>query len=456
MSEPLNVAVCLNHEYPLSGDKLKTFWDQVGLDLSFNSNERWPESQAIDYMTNMVRGMAPSKIIVANVEECLKLCDEDTTDYVYFKAWWDAGFKYIAIDGNNRTITINKYLNGKVSIRNQEYNLPNVKGAVLITDKNNRYTTHPSSMKQHINDNVTVTICEYVVKTRKELSELFIGVNNGISLNDQELRNAILVPFAHDIRTMAEQYTDSLKTIFKKGNIRRKIDEQLVLLSVYYTYGAENGISKKDKNRAYEDNSTVWQNFSSKDGGKKLIEETLKLIRDNADSGFKDVSTMLNLFMLMCMIKKENRKILDKKALFKWFMRTENQRIGNTKILLKKLKGEHRNYSSCCDTTSGPELYERYKYILKDLASIDEGIVTDLDPERLFTSLQRVQLWRKQNGVCPLTGKNIPQEEIQNHDLWHADHIVPYAKGGQTTLDNGQLVCKRANLSKGSKMLKAA
>jgi CRISPR/Cas system Type II protein with McrA/HNH and RuvC-like nuclease domain len=65
-------------------------------------------------------------------------------------------------------------------------------------------------------------------------------------------------------------------------------------------------------------------------------------------------------------------------------------------------------------------------------------------------------MWKKQGGKCPLTGKNIPQEQIQNHDLWHADHIVPYSKGGQTTLENGQLVCKKANLSKGSKTLKAA
>jgi hypothetical protein len=450
MSNKLNVAVCLNREYPLSSDKMKDFWEEVGLDLSFNSNERWPESQAIEYMTNMVRGMAPSKIIVANVAECLALCDEGSLDYIYFKSWHDAGFKYIAIDGNNRTITINKYLQGKVSIKKQEYNLPN--GAVNIDDKNNRYNTHPKKLKDHINDNVNVTICEYVVRSRKELSELFIGVNNGIALNDQELRNAILVPFSADIRMLAETYINSVKTIYKNGATRRKFDEQLVMLSVYYTYGAEPGISKKHKNKAYEDNSTVWQNFSQKDGAKKLIEESLKIIGDYADAGFKDVSTLLNFFMLMKMIKDEKRKILDKKEFFKWFMRTENRRIGDQSILLKKKKGEHRNYSSCCDTTSGPELLERYKYIFKDLASIDVGIVTELDPERLFSDTQRVQMWQRQNGKCPQTGKTIPEEEIQNHELWEADHVKPYSKGGTTTLDNGELVCRDYNQSKGAKM----
>lgn len=449
---PANVAVGINYEYSLTSDKLKTFYNKVGLDLSFNSSERWPETQAIEYMTNLVRGMAPSKIIVANVQECLNLCSEDSLDYVYFKGWHDAGFEYIAVDGNNRTITINKYLNNLVSIKNQEYNLPS--GAVNVDEKSNRFKNHPRALKQHIEENVTITICEYAVKTRKELSELFIGVNNGIALKDQELRNAILVPFAHDIRELAKDHTDSLKTIFKYGNIRRKIDEQFVMLSVYYTYGAENGINKRDKNKAYEDNSTVWQNFEK--GGKKLIIETLKMVKSYADGGFKDVSTLLNFFIVMCILEKEGRKILDKKELFKWFMCTESDRIENPEILVKKKKGAHRNYSSCCATTSDDELYARYKYILQDLVNISSSIVTELDADRLFSSIQRVQLWKKQGGKCSLTGKVIPKEEIQNHDLWHADHIIPYSKGGQTTLENGQLVCKRANLSKGSKMLKAA
>lgn len=448
MSKKLNVAVCVNHVVPLSGEKLKNFWKEVGLDLSFNSQERWPEIQATYYMTNLIRSMAPSPIVVANIEECLKLIrDEDSLEYLYFKSWKNAGYKYIAIDGNNRTITIFKYLQGKVSIANKEYNLPS--GAVLIDDKNNRYTTHPKKFKDYISDFVTVSVCEYTVRSREELSELFIGINNGIALNDQELRNAILVPFAEEIRELAKEYTNALKTIFKKGNVRRKIDEQLVTLAVYFTYGAENGISKKDKNKAYEDNSAVWQNFKE---AKKVIEETLKMIRDYADAGFKDVSTLMNLFILMCILKDEKRKILNKEELFKWFMRTENRRIGDPKILVKKKKGEHRNYASCCDTTSGDELLERYKYIQKDLKSIDAGIVTKLDPERLFSEMQRSQMWNRQGGKCPYTGKIIPEEQIQNHDLWHAHHVVSYDSGGPTTVDNGKLICKKENQRLGNKM----
>jgi CRISPR/Cas system Type II protein with McrA/HNH and RuvC-like nuclease domain len=61
-------------------------------------------------------------------------------------------------------------------------------------------------------------------------------------------------------------------------------------------------------------------------------------------------------------------------------------------------------------------------------------------------------MWAKQGGVCPQTGKIIPEEDINNHDLWHADHVIPYSKGGPTTVENGELVCKDYNLSKSNKM----
>jgi len=35
---------------------------------------------------------------------------------------------------------------------------------------------------------------------------------------------------------------------------------------------------------------------------------------------------------------------------------------------------------------------------------------------------------------------------------WHADHVVPYSKGGKTELSNGQALCAECNLSKGSGM----
>ncbi|MGI8569501.1 MAG: HNH endonuclease [Methylocella sp.] len=35
-------------------------------------------------------------------------------------------------------------------------------------------------------------------------------------------------------------------------------------------------------------------------------------------------------------------------------------------------------------------------------------------------------------------------------DDWHADHRLPWSKGGKTTVENGQVSCTACNLSKGA------
>ena len=118
---------------------MATFRGKTGLDLSFNRLGCWEPKQRIKFVTSLILGQAPSKIIVANVEDCLALCLEGTLDYVYFKRWQEMGKKYIAIDGNNRTQTIDEFLQGGVSIEHGVYNLPT--GSVNIHAGNDNYKT---------------------------------------------------------------------------------------------------------------------------------------------------------------------------------------------------------------------------------------------------------------------------------------------------------------------------
>ena len=448
----VKVTVGIDRQYNLTSDKIAAFRNKTVLDKSFNRSACWDKNQESKYITSLITGQAPSKIIVANIEECLSQVSEDTLDYEYFSNFQQLGYDKVAIDGNNRTQTIYKYLNGEVAIQNGLYDLPT--GPVIINNNNNTFKTHPKALKEHIRVNVMVSVCEYVVATRQDLSRLFININDGFTLNDQENRNAILVPYAEYVRQTAETYIGAFKYIFKNGNQRLKVDEQIVNLSVCYTFGPAHGISKKDKFEAYEDNSIVWAHISKK-GGQKTIADTLTLIEKYADKGFKDASTLTNFFMLMCFINKEKIKILDGEKFFKWFMATENKRVANIDRKIVVLKnGTELSYNATGSAANSNFLPARLSTILEDFAKIPKGVVTEVDPERLFTPVQRYQAWVKQEGVCPRTGKEIPEDEINNHDKWAADHVYPYSKGGKTTLDNLELVCRKYNQSKGNKVLK--
>jgi superfamily II DNA or RNA helicase len=63
------------------------------------------------------------------------------------------------------------------------------------------------------------------------------------------------------------------------------------------------------------------------------------------------------------------------------------------------------------------------------------------DLQRLFNSKQRQELYNESGAKCQLCGDFLEPG-------WHADHVVPFSKGGPTTLDNGQALCPTCNLAK--------
>ena len=76
------------------------------------------------------------------------------------------------------------------------------------------------------------------------------------------------------------------------------------------------------------------------------------------------------------------------------------------------------------------------------------------DEKRAFTELERLIIYRKGKGLCQAClreGK--PEKEAKvGWSKYQADHVLPHSKGGQTILDNGELLCRDHNQSKGAKV----
>jgi hypothetical protein len=61
---------------------------------------------------------------------------------------------------------------------------------------------------------------------------------------------------------------------------------------------------------------------------------------------------------------------------------------------------------------------------------------------RAFTDNQKREAYERQAGICPVCGKHFEISEME------ADHITPWSKGGKTTADNCQMLCKDDNRRK--------
>lgn len=64
---------------------------------------------------------------------------------------------------------------------------------------------------------------------------------------------------------------------------------------------------------------------------------------------------------------------------------------------------------------------------------------------RAFTDKQKREAYERQEGICTHCGKKFELEEME------ADHITPWSKGGKTTAENCQMLCKNCNRTKSGK-----
>ena len=69
---------------------------------------------------------------------------------------------------------------------------------------------------------------------------------------------------------------------------------------------------------------------------------------------------------------------------------------------------------------------------------------------RAFTESQKLRAYERQGHKCPLCVANGINTEYAFEDM-EGDHIVPWSKGGHTTDNNLQMLCKKCNAAKSDK-----
>jgi 5-methylcytosine-specific restriction endonuclease McrA len=62
---------------------------------------------------------------------------------------------------------------------------------------------------------------------------------------------------------------------------------------------------------------------------------------------------------------------------------------------------------------------------------------------KAFPAKVRQAIYDRSGGECEACGVEIAP------DNWHADHVIPVAFGGESTLANGQALCQPCNAAKG-------
>jgi hypothetical protein len=277
--------------------------------------------------------------------------------------------------------------------------------------------------------------------TEDEVEEMFTRLNNGETLTAAEKRNAMPGDMKDFVRELAFHPLFG-KVPFK--NTRFAFDQVCAQMVCLELAGGPTDTKAKDLKKMYED----YVKFKKNDALARKIKRVLNFL----DTSFIDKTpelrrqNLVSLFLLVSELM-EKYAITGKEAILrKWFIKFEKERREEQDKSEDEREPDWIRYQEtimqAVDTKASIEF--RHKMLMTSFLLYYPDL-EPLDSQRDFTDEQRITIFRKYNGICKKCGKEIKWDEF------NADHIVPFSKGGKTTIANGQLLCSSCNITKGAK-----
>jgi len=288
--------------------------------------------------------------------------------------------------------------------------------------------------------NLDVVIMEDV--DEDEIREMFLRLQNGTSLKAQEKRNAMTGNMRDFVKSLAEHKIFTV-CIFKNSRyVYDHIASQMILMELS---GGPCNVKNADLNRMYEEN----KNFDSNGAYARKCRKVLDFLYTAFPSKTPELEryNLISLFSIASQLL-ESYVIKDRAAeLAQWFISFETYRRDQDKLPDGEADTEIVSYHDKIShsTDAVDSLSWRHEFLLRKFFEAVPNIELK-DNQRLFTHEQRLAIYRRDDGFCKLSIKcNGEKCEWGN---WGADHIIPWSKGGKTTVENGQVACNACNSAK--------
>lgn len=277
-----------------------------------------------------------------------------------------------------------------------------------------------------------------------EVREMFLRLQNGTSLKAQEKRNAYPGKMRDFVCELVQH------PFFRSvgfTNSRFAFDHvaaQMILLEIQ---GGPTNVKNADLNRMYEGNKEFDTNGQ--------VAKAVKRVLDILAKAFSDKTPELeryNVIALYCVISELLRQyVIDeiKLGLHDWFINFEIVRRFQDEKTEEDGEPEWITYREKIShsTDAAESIRWRMEFMLRNLLEQWPNL-SRKDNQRGFTHIQKLAIFRRDKGICQLKMKC---DGIKlTWDDWHCDHVVPWSKGGKTTVQNGQVACSACNLSKGA------
>ena len=376
-----------------------------------------------------------------------KLIDSILRSYdipkIYLRESLDDAYEHEVVDGQQRLRAIWEFANNEYPLGDDSRDLP--KWGDLSEKKYNEL----SSDVQDCFGLFELSIVVIEDADDSEIRDLFLRLQEGVSLNPAEKRNAMTGKMRDFVADLAKHPVFQL--VGMKPDIRNRYGRDDWIAHITCLEAAGNAVDIKAYN--LEQMYKTQQNFKPSGPIATKINRILNYMERVLDSETPEMDIkwgFVDLYWLISTLDAEY-VLKDREQNFQSFYRTfEKQRrdvddieelVQSKEYLDNHLFDYIQAYQRAGATKRNIQIrHTVYRYWFHNLYPN----LVPKDPRRRFTDDQRMVIWRRAQEKCENCGKQLDFAKMQ------ADHVVPYAKGGATTIKNAQSLCGNCNLQKGS------
>lgn len=336
------------------------------------------------------------------------------------------------IDGQQRITSIVRFLKNEFAL----------KGLEELTSLNKKcYKDLDKTMQRTIKNTTLSSIV--ILKESQELKyEIFARLNQGSTkLKPQELRNCI---YRGSFNDMLEELANNplLKVLYREENKRKNYQEYILRFFALRNHSEYKSSLKK----TFNDYMAKHQNDSEEEiqNLKKQFTSTMDIIKQVLGE---------NAF---CAYDRQNGKFMNTfsgsvyDSIVVSFARFNNHDLmvnaDKIRTTIEEIKKNNLQYQDFTYASSGSKnrVIGRIEMMYQAIAEI-LGKYTDVGEQRSFSQKTKEELWHE-GYVCSYCNQT-----ILSIDDAEIDHIDAYSTGGETIMENAQLLHRHCNREKSNK-----
>lgn len=355
----------------------------------------------------------------------------------YLRVLKDSEFEYEVVDGQQRLRAIWEFVGNKYKLDKNADPLDDGKELAGLS-----YDQFSDDLKDRFNE-YQLDIVELHDASQEDVEEMFLRLQNGTTLKAAEKRNALPGKMKSFIRKLAEH---EFFTHCGFENRRFQFQQVAAQMTCLELSGGPCNVKNTELEKMYLENLEFDENASEA----KKIQRVLNFLNAAFSQKTPELSPYnANSLYILASILLGNYAVRGlETGLNNWFLNFEMKRRSEMELPEDQRDSEMVAYQNQTShsTDSIDSLEYRHKILAREFFDAFPSIAP-LDKHRGFTFEQKLAIFRRDHGICKLKLKCSGKKQGWEDD-WHADHVMPFSKGGPTTVANGQVACAECNLAK--------